>query len=132
MDLVLNHTSTDHPWFKKHPEYYYWADADQCNDWQNLFDGGSVWEYDETREQYYLHLFHRKQADLKWYDDESGEINYALVHEFRDIVDFWVNEHHVDGFRLDVPQAIDKEIGNEADLFDQFFRSEEHTTPVTI
>lgn len=107
MDLVLNHTSTKHQWFKSHPEYYCWDDTDRPG-WKNLFDGGSAWALDAKRGRYYLHLFHEEQADLNWFP--NGKINRALVKEFREIVKFWLKEHAVDGFRLDVPQCINKKL----------------------
>lgn len=108
MDLVLNHTSTSHKWFDTHPEYYCWSKYDR-EGWHNLFDGGPAWQYVEGYKEYYLHLFTRYQADLNWFPD--GELNHALVREFREIVDFWTEEHCVDGFRLDVPQTINKDFG---------------------
>ena len=103
MDLVLNHTSTEHPWFKQRK--YYCTSATGREGWRNLFDGGPAWErLPEGR--WYLHLFHKGQADLNWFD--GNRINEDLVNEFRDIVDFWC-DHSVDGFRLDIPQAINKD-----------------------
>lgn len=109
MDLVLNHTSTEHKWFTEHPEYYYWRDEDMPG-WHNLFNGGPAWEQTEDG-KYYLHLFNKKQADLRWYDDD-GELNKPLVQEFNGIVDFWKG-HGISGFRLDVPQAINKDFSDE-------------------
>lgn len=106
IDLVLNHTSTEHPWFQGHPEYYCWEKQPR-EGWGNLFDGGSAYKYDAERQMYYLHLFHPKQADLKWFVD--GKVNPSLVAEFKKIVRFW-KERGVDGFRLDVPQAINKDL----------------------
>lgn len=109
MDLVLNHTSTNHPWFSEHPEYYCWVD-EPMEGWQSLF-GGPAWEYSEEQGQYYCHLFAKTQADLDWFPD--GNINTELVREFREIIRFWVEYHHVDGFRLDVPQSINKNFSRD-------------------
>ncbi len=108
MDLVLNHTSTEHVWFKESPEYYCWR-KEPITGWENLFDKKSAWEYDKDRGYYYLHLFHSKQADLRWFNNQGKELNTSLVKEFRRIVDFWTRRHKVDGFRLDVPQSINKD-----------------------
>lgn len=118
MDLVLNHTSTGHEWFKKalagdpkYRKFYYFTDQPQA-DWHNFFDNQSAWAPVPGQEnEYYLHSFHEKQADLRWFD-ENGELNQELLSEFQDIIDFWTKEHKVDGFRLDVPQAIDKDFNN--------------------
>lgn len=118
MDLVLNHTSTRHSWFCKKPEYYIWESSVQpgCDDvvlhsdWHNLFDGRSTWKYEQKRDACYLHLFHAEQADLNWFPD-GHNINTALVQEFQQIVDFWIKKHGVSGFRLDVPQSINKDFG---------------------
>ena len=112
IDLVLNHTSTQHPWFlSRRPDYYYWSDKPKTK-WANLFDNGSAWKYDNSMRQYYLHLFHESQADLAWFD-KDGDINEGLVKEFRRIVKFWL-DMGVDGFRLDVPQSINKDINAES------------------
>ena len=118
MDLVLNHTSTEHEWFQKalagEPKYrnfYYFTNTPQ-EDWHNFFDDQSAWAPSPNHPgEYYLHSFHEKQADLKWFD-ENGKFNQDLLVEFQKIIDFWTREHHVDGFRLDVPQAIDKDFTN--------------------
>lgn len=112
MDLVLNHTSTEHRWFKESPEYYCWSKEPPMA-WENLFDKGSAWELDEERGYYYLHMFHPKQADLRWFNNGGKELNMALVNEFREIVRFWTKYHGVDGFRLDVPQSINKDFSKE-------------------
>ena len=110
MDLVLNHTSTSHKWFDNHPEFYCWSKTDRSG-WKNLFNNGSAWQYLEEDDLYYLHLFHPSQADLNWFPDD--QLNGVLVEKFQNIVDFWVNRHHVDGFRLDVPQSINKDFESE-------------------
>ena len=103
LDLVLNHTSTKCKWFKDHPDWYWWSEEPKTG-WNSLF-GGPAWKYDEDRKAYYCHLFHPEQADLKWF--RNGKINDELVAEFRRIVEYWKREG-IDGFRLDVPQSINK------------------------
>ena len=119
MDLVLNHTSVMHEWFDPchehgvhaHPEYYCWSSKDR-KDWHNLFDGGPAWKKDKKRKQYYLHLFHQYQPDLNWFPD--GGLSIQLVHEFHRIIEFWTIVHDVDGFRIDVPQAINKNLDSDS------------------
>ena len=118
MDLVLNHTSTKHEWFQKalagdpkFRSFYYFTDTPQ-EGWHNFFDNQSAWApVPGHNGEYYLHSFHEQQADLRWYD-EKGNLNLDLLAEFKKIIDFWVKKHHVDGFRLDIPQAIDKDFAN--------------------
>lgn len=106
MDLVPNHTSSQHKWFlesKKsrdnaYSDYYYWFDEPQ-NDWKATF-GGSAWEYCPERGQYYLHSYAIEQPDLNW-------TNPKVVKEMQDVVDFWV-DLGVDGFRCDVIDQISK------------------------
>lgn len=111
MDLVLNHSSDEHRWFKKsrksknnpYRDYYIWKDGKNGgppNNWQSAF-GGSAWEYDDKTDQYYLHLFSKKQPDLNW---ENPKVR-AEIYE---IVNFWLNKG-VDGFRLDVINLISKD-----------------------
>ncbi|MCR5283522.1 MAG: alpha-glucosidase [Lachnospiraceae bacterium] len=108
MDLVVNHTSDEHPWFlesrkgKDNPysDYYIWRD--QPNNWDSLFEG-KAWEYDETRGQYYLHLFAKKQPDLNM-------DNPKVRQEVEDIMRFWL-DMGVDGFREDVINFISKREG---------------------
>ena len=108
IDLVLNHTSISNRWFDTHPEYYCWSMQNHSG-WRNLFNNGPAWGYCEDFQSYYLHSFHASQADLNWFPDGSGsKINQALVDEFRKIIDFWV-KRGVDGFRLDIPQVINKD-----------------------
>ena len=115
MELVLNHTSTAHKWFRENPEYYCWSDSD-WPEWHNFFDEGPAWEkYYDTRggnysleRGYYLHSFAKTKADLNWFSGD--EVNQTLLHEFIDIVKFWLEEHGVDGFHLDFPQGLNKNL----------------------
>ncbi|MGY3883564.1 alpha,alpha-phosphotrehalase [Aeromonas veronii] len=111
MDIVVNHTSTEHAWFKSalgdknspYRDYYIWrdpVDGGVPNNWQSKF-GGSAWELDEITGQYYLHLFAREQADLNWE-------NPAVRAEVKKIIHFWAKKG-VDGFRLDVINLISKD-----------------------
>ncbi len=111
MDLVVNHTSDEHPWFiesrksKDNPyrDYYIWRDgADKetpPNNWGACF-GGSAWEYDSATEMYYLHLFSRKQPDLNW-------DNPAVRREIFEMMSWWCDKG-IDGFRMDVISMISK------------------------
>lgn len=111
MDIVVNHTSTEHAWFKSalgdknspYRDYYIWRDPVEGgvpNNWQSKF-GRSAWELDPATGQYYLHLFAREQADLNWE-------NPAVRAEVKNIIHFWANKG-VDGFRLDVINLISKD-----------------------
>jgi oligo-1,6-glucosidase len=113
MDLVVNHTSDQHPWFQRsrasrdsqHRDYYIWRDGRdgrEPNNWASAF-GGSAWQWDETTGQYYLHLFAPQQPDLNW----DNPLVRAEVH---DIMRFWL-DHGIDGFRLDVINMISKPPG---------------------
>ncbi|PGM93761.1 alpha,alpha-phosphotrehalase [Bacillus cereus] len=116
LDIVVNHSSTEHKWFKEAKEdknspyrnYYIWRD--EKNNWQSKF-GGSAWKYDEKTEQYFLHLFDETQADLNWENEKLRE-------EVYDMMRFWL-EKGVKGFRLDVINLISK---------DQRFLSDEGIT----
>ena len=115
MDLVVNHTSDEHPWFmesrksKDNPyhDYYYWRPGKKNrrgkrlppNNWTSMFEGGA-WEYDENLDEYYLHLFAKKQPDLNM-------ANPKVRQEVKDILRFWL-ELGVDGFREDVITYIAK------------------------
>lgn len=111
LDLVLNHTSDQHPWFlasrtsRSNPfrDWYIWRDAKSGggvpNNWQSRF-GGSGWEWDENTKQYYFHMFAKEQPDLNW---QNPEIHKAIL----DMVKFWLDKG-VDGFRLDVFNAFFK------------------------
>ena len=100
IDLVPNHTSIEHPWFREHPEYYVWTD--EPNNWLSVF-GGPAWELDEERGRYYLHLFAPEQPDLDWH-------NPAVQEEFDRIYRFWL-DRGVDGIRVDVAHGLFKDQG---------------------
>lgn len=109
MDLVINHTSTEHEWFKQaasskdnqYRDFYIWKDSEseEPNNWQSKF-GGPAWQYDEASDQYYLHLFDKTQADLNWE-------NELLREKLYDMMRFWA-KIGIDGFRLDVINLISK------------------------
>ncbi len=110
MDLVVNHTSTDHEWFQQSKsskdspfrDFYIWKDAvngGTPNNWISKF-GGSAWEFDEQTGQYYLHLFDKTQADLNWE-------NEVLRQKVFEMMRFWA-EKGIDGFRLDVINLVSK------------------------
>lgn len=112
MDLVLNHTSDQHPWFVQSKEseenpfhdWYLWlypkSDGEPPNNWAAIF-GGSGWEYDPELGQYYYHMFYKEQPDLNW---RNSEVRQAMLDVFR----FWLKKG-VDGFRLDVFNAYFKD-----------------------
>jgi len=110
MDLVVNHSSDEHAWFVEsrksqdnpYRDYYIWRpgkDGQPPNDWGSFFSG-SAWEYDEKSEEYYLHLFSRKQPDLNW-------DNPKLRKEIYDMMTWWLDKG-IDGFRMDVINLISK------------------------
>ena len=110
MDLVVNHTSDEHPWFQASRkstdsslrDFYFWRpgkDGAPPNNWPSFF-GGSAWQLDQATGEYYLHLFSVKQPDLNWE-------NPALRKEVQDMMKFWLDKG-VDGLRLDVISAISK------------------------
>lgn len=110
MDLVVNHTSDEHPWFvesrksKDNPyrDYYIWRPArmgKEPNNWGSCFSG-SAWEYNEATDMYYLHLFSKKQPDLNW-------DNPRVRNEVYDMMNWWLDKG-VDGFRMDVISLISK------------------------
>ncbi|MFB9769059.1 glycoside hydrolase family 13 protein [Lactiplantibacillus modestisalitolerans] len=111
MDLILNHTSDEHPWFvnaKADPagatrDYYVWSDpvdGQAPNDLQSDFSGGSAWELDAASQQYFLHLFSAKQVDLNW---QSPRLRHAVYR----MINFWLAKG-VAGFRLDVVDMLGK------------------------
>lgn len=110
MDLVVNHTSDEHAWFvearksKDNPyrDYYIWrpgCEGKEPNDWGSFFSG-SAWQYDKETDEYFLHLFSRKQPDLNWE-------NPKLRQEIFDMMTWWL-EKGIDGFRMDVINLISK------------------------
>ena len=110
MDLVVNHTSDEHKWFiesrksKDNPyrDYYIWRNSvngEVPNSLRSTFSG-SAWEYDEKTEQYYLHLFSKKQPDLNWENEKVRQ-------EVWDMMNFWL-EKGVGGFRMDVIDLVGK------------------------
>ena len=120
MDLVVNHTSIEHPWFvesasdpdSERRDWYYWRDprpgfepgtpgAEPTN-WESFF-GGPAWEYDPASGQYYLHLFARQQPDLNW---ENPKVRDAVY----DMMNWWLSRG-VDGFRVDAIDVISKRPG---------------------
>jgi trehalose-6-phosphate hydrolase len=112
IDIVVNHTSTEHEWFKQsissrnnpYRDYYIWKDpapdGGLPNNWQSKF-GGPAWQFDEASGQYYLTLFDKTQADLNW---ENAKVRRAV----NDMMLFWTKKG-VDGFRMDVINLISKD-----------------------
>ena len=106
MDLVVNHTSDEHPWFiesrssRVNPkrDWYWWRDTP--TNWESHFSG-PTWTWDETTGQYYLHIFSAKQPDLNW---ENPEVRLAVYAMMR-----WWLDRGVDGFRMDVINMISKD-----------------------
>ncbi|AAV45283.1 alpha-glucosidase [Haloarcula sp. JP-Z28] len=114
MDLVVNHTSDQHEWFRKsrqrdpeYEDYYIWReggtdeDGDPVppNNWESFF-GGSAWEYDEERSEYFLHLYDTSQPDLNWRND-------SVRTDIFDTIEWWL-EKGIDGFRMDVINLLSK------------------------
>lgn len=111
LDLVVNHTSDEHPWFieskssKDNPkrDWYIWkkpkSDGSEPNNWESIFNG-STWEFDEQTQEYYFHLFSKKQPDLNW-------DNPAVRNEIFDMMNWWF-EKGIDGFRVDAITHIKK------------------------
>jgi oligo-1,6-glucosidase len=110
MDLVVNHTSDEHPWFREarkskdnpYRDYYIWRppnEGKEPNNWVSFF-GGSAWQYDENTGEYYLHLFTKKQPDLNWDNPKVREEVYKMMG--------WWLQKGIDGFRMDVINLISK------------------------
>jgi oligo-1,6-glucosidase len=113
MDLVVNHTSDEHPWFiesrssldNPKRDYYIWRkgkNGQPPNNWESYFSG-SVWEYDQTTDEYYMHLYTKHQPDLNWENEH-------VFNEIHDMVRWWLDKG-IDGFRFDAIAHIVKEKG---------------------
>ncbi len=110
LDMVLNHTSTHHAWFKAslkkespYRQFYIWRDGTPDtppNNWRSKF-GGNAWQWDAASGQYYLHLYATEQADLNWE-------NETVRAELKKVCEFWA-DRGVDGLRLDVINVISKD-----------------------
>lgn len=113
LDLVVNHTSDEHAWFiesrssRDNPkrDWYIWRDpknGQEPNNWESIF-GGSAWEFDKLTDQYFMHLFSRKQPDLNWENLEMREAVYQMIR--------WWLDKGIDGFRIDAFSHAKKEEG---------------------
>ena len=113
IDLVINHTSDEHEWFieskssknSKKRDWYIWREGKngkEPNNWESIFKG-SAWEYDENTDEYFLHLFSKRQPDLNW---ENKDVRYALY----EMINWWLDKG-IDGFRVDAISHIKKEEG---------------------
>ncbi|WP_380677402.1 glycoside hydrolase family 13 protein [Salinigranum sp. GCM10025319] len=112
MDLVVNHTSDEHEWFRRsrrreggYDDYYHWRDGspdEPPNNWESIF-GGSAWTYDEVREEWYLHLFHESQPDLNWRTPDVRA-------DVKEMMTWWL-EKGIDGFRMDAINLLSKPAG---------------------
>ncbi|MBU4561952.1 alpha-glucosidase [bacterium] len=110
MDLVVNHTSDEHPWFMEscssldnpYRDFYIWRKGKNGlppNNWGSVF-GGSAWEYDKITDEYYLHIFSKKQPDLNWENPRVREEIYKMMK--------WWLEKGIDGFRMDTVNMFSK------------------------
>ena len=116
MDLVVNHTSDEHAWFQAsrdkddpHADWYWWRPAKpghepgtpgaEPNQWGSYF-GGSAWEYDPKRGEYFFHQYSKKQPDLNWENPEVRKAVYKMMN--------WWMDRGIDGFRMDVITQISK------------------------
>lgn len=110
LDLVINHTSDEHQWFieakkskdNEFRDWYIWKDGvegKEPNNWASIFEG-SAWEYDATTNQYYMHVFSRKQPDLNWENKNMRQAIYNMVN--------WWLDKGIDGFRVDAISHIKK------------------------
>ncbi len=122
MDIVPNHTSDEHRWFKASAEsednpyrdYYIWRKGEKDklpNNWPSFF-AGNVWDYDDKTNSHYLHLFSKKQPDLNWENPKVRQEIYEIMH-------FWFKKG-IDGFRIDVISLISKPHGlpdSESNVF---------------
>lgn len=114
LDLVINHTSDEHPWFVEarssmdNPkrDYYIWSDpkdGKEPNNWESIFSG-SIWELDPATEQYFMHVFSKRQPDLNWENPEVRRELYSMVN--------WWLDKGIDGFRVDAISHIKKITGH--------------------
>jgi len=130
MDLVVNHTSDEHPWFIESKssldnpkrDWYIWKDpkpdGSEPNNWESFFTP-KAWQFDQNTGQYYLHLFSNKQPDLNWANPEVRSAIYDMMH-------FWLKKG-VGGFRMDVINMIGKpQDFPDATIFDQGVAGWEH------
>ena len=110
LDLVINHTSNQHEWFKQsclgkdntYSDYYIWhppVNGKEPNDWQSIF-GGSVWEYHEGRGEYYFHAFAKEQPDLNWESEQMKKDVFEMI-------EWWIAQG-IDGFRIDAISHVKK------------------------
>ncbi|RYZ84447.1 MAG: glucohydrolase, partial [Proteobacteria bacterium] len=113
IDLVINHTSDEHPWFIESKssvdspkrDWYIWRDAKkgkEPNNWESIF-GGSAWKFDHATQQYFMHIFSAKQPDLNWENEEMRKSIYAMIR--------WWLDKGIDGFRIDAISHMKKEDG---------------------
>lgn len=114
LDLVVNHTSDEHPWFEESKsskdsakrDWYIWRDSDkpdmEPNNWESIFKG-SVWEHEPISDEYYMHLFSTKQPDLNWENKAVREAIYKMIN--------WWLDKGIDGFRVDAISHMKKEPG---------------------
>ncbi|MGY1630861.1 alpha-glucosidase [Geodermatophilus sp. SYSU D01186] len=127
MDLVVNHTSDQHPWFRESRsskdspkrDWYWWrpprpgmtagAPGAEPTNWHSFFSG-PTWELDEASGEYFLHLFDRRQPDLNWENPEVRQAVYAMMR--------WWLDRGVDGFRMDVINMISKDVAADGHLHD--------------
>ena len=111
IDLVINHTSDEHPWFlesksskdSEKRDWYIWKEGKENaepNNWESIFTG-SAWEYDENTAEYFLHIFSKKQPDLNWKNKDVRKAMYEMIN--------WWLDKGVDGFRIDAISNINKE-----------------------
>jgi len=109
VDIVPNHSSIEHAWFRDRPDFYIWSD-EVPNNWPSVF-GGPAWSRDERTGRHYLHLFAPEQPDLDWHNED-------VPAEFERILRFWL-DRGVDGFRIDVAHALykDRELRDEREPF---------------
>ena len=124
MDLVVNHTSDEHAWFQAsrdkndpHADWYWWRPAKpghepgtpgaEPNQWGSYF-GGSAWEYDPKRGEYFFHQYSKKQPDLNWENPEVRKAVYKMMN--------WWMDRGIDGFRMDVITQISKTVDKNGRL----------------